>query len=99
MTFPVLIRTTNGQFSASLVGSPELGCVGSSKEEAMAALRQELSEKVKSGELVDLELTTVGVSGLAGRFTDDPMLREICDEIYRERDVELGSRSPSMAMM
>lgn len=88
MTFPVLIRATNGQFSASLVGSPEPGCIGSSKEEAVAALRQKLAEKVKAGELVNLELTTVGVSDLAGRFADDPTLRDICDDIYRQRDAD-----------
>lgn len=54
----------------------------------MAALRLELSEKVKAGELVDLEVTTVGVSGLAGRFADDPTLRQICADIYRERDAD-----------
>lgn len=88
MTVPVLIQSTNGQFSASLVGSPELHCTGPSKSEALAALQQELAQKVRKGELVNLELTAAGVSGLAGRFADDPTLREICSEIYRERDAE-----------
>jgi hypothetical protein len=88
MTFAVLIETTNGQFSASLAGSLELRCVRPSKDEAVAALQEELTEKIKAGELVNLELPTVGVSGLAGRFADDPTLREIRDEIYRQRDAD-----------
>jgi len=91
MTVPVLIQSTNGQFSASLVGSPELHCIRPSKGEALAALQQELAQKMMAGELVNLELSAAGVSGLAGRFADDPTLREICDEIYRERDAD---RSP-----
>jgi hypothetical protein len=87
MTVPVLIQSTNGQFSASLVGSPELHCVRPTKSEALAALQQELSQKMVAGELVHLELIPPGVSSLAGRFADDPTLREICGDIYRERDV------------
>jgi len=87
MTIPVLIQSTNGQFSASLVGSPELNCVRPSRDEALAALRQELSQKMMAGELVNLELVS-GVAGLVGRFADDPELREICEAIYRERDAD-----------
>ncbi len=88
MTVPVMIQSTDGQFSASLVGSAELRCTRPSKEEALAALQQDLAQKLKSGELVHLELPTTGVAGLAGRFADDPSLREICDDIYRERDAD-----------
>jgi hypothetical protein len=41
---------------------------------------------VASGELVNLEIQPLGVSGLAGTFQDDPTLPEIRDEIYRQRD-------------
>jgi hypothetical protein len=88
MTFPVLIETANGQFSASLVGLSGLRCTRPSKDEAMAALEQELTAKIKAGELVNLEVPSVGVSGLAGRFADDPALREVRDEIYRLRDAD-----------
>jgi hypothetical protein len=54
----------------------------------MAALRQELSKRIEAGELVHLELPSVGVSGLAGRFADDPTLREIAGDIYRQRDAD-----------
>jgi hypothetical protein len=87
MTLPILIQSTAGQFSASLLGSPEIRFVGSSKEEAIAGLQHQLSQKMKAGEIVNMELAP-GISGLAGRFADDPSLREICDEIYRERDAD-----------
>lgn len=88
MTFPVLIETMDGQFSASVAGSAELRCTGPSKDEAMALLQQQLVEKVKTGELVNMEMPTAGITGLAGRFADDPTLRNICEEIYRQRDAD-----------
>jgi hypothetical protein len=85
MTIPVLIQQTDGQFCASLVGSPDLRCVRPSRAEALAALQTELAQKVAADELVNLEIPPLGVSGLSGRFRDDPELHEICQEIYCER--------------
>jgi hypothetical protein len=47
-----------------------------------------LAQKINSGELVDLDLGARGVSGLAGRFTDDPTLHEICEQIYHDREAD-----------
>lgn len=88
MTVTVLVQQSNGQFSASLVGSSALQVMRSSRAEAIAALQQELVAKVAAGELLDLEVQPLGVSSLAGKFRDDPTLREICDDIYRQRDAE-----------
>jgi hypothetical protein len=82
MTFPVLIQSTDGQFCASVAGSPDLRCVRPSREEALGALRSELTRRVAANELVDLEIQPLGVSGLAGQFQDDPALRDICEQIY-----------------
>lgn len=35
-----------------------------------------------------IECPVQGVTALAGRFADDPALREICADIYRERDAD-----------
>jgi hypothetical protein len=35
-----------------------------------------------------------GISALAGMFADDPTLREICEEIYRERDADRAPELP-----
>lgn len=88
MTVTVVVDEFDGQFSASLVGSSTLQAVRPSRSEAIAALERELAAKVATGELVDLEVRPIGVSGLTGKFRDDPALREICDEIYRQRDAE-----------
>jgi hypothetical protein len=88
MTVTVMVRQSDGQFSASLVGSSSLQVVRPSRSEAIAALQRELASKVAAGELVNVELGPVGVSGLSGRFRDDPALPEICDEIYRRRDAD-----------
>lgn len=88
MTVPVLVVQTDGQFCASVAGSSELQGMGPSPAAAIAALRGELAQKVAAGELLSLEIQPLGVSGLAGRFKDDPALREICDEIYRDRNAQ-----------
>jgi hypothetical protein len=86
VTVPILIQQTDGQFYASLAGSSEISCVGATRVEAVAALQTELAQRVAAQELMDLEIQPLGVTGLAGRFHDDPTLREIRDEIYRERE-------------
>jgi hypothetical protein len=86
VTVPVLVQQTNGQYSASLVGSSELRCVRPSRVEAIAALQSELAQRIADNELVNLEIQPLGVTGVAGRFQDDPELRSICDQIYQERD-------------
>jgi hypothetical protein len=88
MSVPILIETTDGQFAASLVGVPGLRCVRPSKAEAIGALQHALALKVKTGELVDLDLGDVGISGLAGRFQNDPTLIEIREQIYRDREAD-----------
>ena len=88
MTVTVLVQQSSGQFSASVVGSSALQVLRPSRAEAIAALQRELAAKVAAGELLDLEVQPLGVSGLAGRFRDDSALREICDDIYRQRDAE-----------
>jgi len=88
MTVPVLVEQTNGQFCASVVGSPQLRCVRPSRAEAISALQNELVQKIATGELIDMDLPAMGVSSLVGRYQDDPTLREIIDEIYRERDAD-----------
>jgi hypothetical protein len=88
MTVPILIQSAGDQFSASLLGSPELHCVRPSKSEAIAALKETLAKKLATGEIVNLEIAPAGVSGLSGRFADDPELRQICREIYQARDLD-----------
>jgi hypothetical protein len=62
--------------------------MASTREEAVEALRAELNNRVRSGQLVALDLGYIGIADIAGKYADDPTLSDICQEAYRLRDVE-----------
>ncbi len=88
MTFAVHVEQDHGRFAAVLVGAPQVRVVGPTRAEAILALKAEIIERMGRGELLGLEIEAVGIADLAGTYADDPTLREICDEAYRERDAE-----------
>ena len=88
MSFAVLIEAQDDQFAASLVGAANVRVVEPTRSQAIAALRSEIQQRVEHGELISLEIETVGISSLAGRYRDDATLSEICDEAYRLREAE-----------
>ena len=88
MTFPVFVEASQGQFTAQLVGAPFVQVVGTTRDQALAALRAAIQERVRTGELTFVEIEPLAVSDLAGTYRDAPTLREICDEAYRLRDSE-----------
>lgn len=89
MTFPVLVEAQNGHFVASLAGAPNLRVIEATRTQAIAALRAELEQRIEQGELLALEIDTIAVADLAGSFSDDPTLREICTQAYEMRDAEM----------
>lgn len=86
MTFLVLVEPREGQFSAQLVGAPDVRGVGPTRDQAMDELRAAIQERIRAGELTSVEVEPFGISDLAGAYRDDPALREICHEAYRLRD-------------
>ncbi len=86
MTFPILVKAHGGQFAASLAGAPDVRVTEPTRPGAIDALKSEIQRRVERGELLSLEIEAEGVSGLAGKYRDDPTLGEICDEAYRLRD-------------
>ena len=86
MTFPVLVQPADGQFAAALVGAPDVRATAATRAEALASLEAAIEQRVAQGELLTLEVGGRGVSRLAGKYRDDPTLREICEEAYRQRD-------------
>jgi hypothetical protein len=88
MTFPVQIEAYNGQFAASLVGAPNVRVVGSTRFQAIEALKAEIEHRIELGELTALEIDAVGVSGLAGRYSTDPTLHQICEDAYQKRNAK-----------
>jgi hypothetical protein len=88
MTFPVLVQPVDGQFAATLVGAPDVRATAATRAEALAALEAAIERRLIQGELVALEVGRRGVTGLAGKYRDDPTLRDICAEAYQQRDAE-----------
>ena len=56
------------------------------RAEALAALETTIARRLDQGELVALEVPRRGLAGLFGKFQQDPTLREICAEAFKERD-------------
>lgn len=88
MSFPVFVEADNGHFTASLIGVPQLSVVGLTRDQAIATLKQEIQHRIEDGQLLSLDVAPIGVSDLAGKYADDPTLREICEQAYQLRDVE-----------
>ncbi len=89
MTFPVIVHSAAGQFEAALVRAPDVCATAPTLAEALAALKSTIARRLDQGELVALEVPRRGLSSLFGRFRDDPTLREICADAYKERDAEV----------
>ena len=88
MTFPVLIETNEGLVTASLVGVSKVRSVKPTRSQAIQALKEKIEQQIELGELLSLNIDRVGVSSLQGKYTDDPTLREICEQAYQLRDAE-----------
>ncbi|MBI1902320.1 MAG: hypothetical protein HYS13_14565 [Planctomycetia bacterium] len=86
-----LIERCGDQFSASVLGEPKIRAVAATRDEAIAALRRQLEDRVARGDLVEIEFGPRGWHDLIGKFADDPTLREICEEAYRQRDEDRDS--------
>jgi len=90
MTFPILVEPSDGQFAASLLGEPKLRVIGRTRSQALDALKTEIEHRVAIGELLSLEIDTIGVTNLAGKYETDPTLPTICSEAYARRDSDRG---------
>jgi len=89
MTFPVLVHPCHGQFEAALVGAPDVCATAPTRAEALAALEAAITKRLDEGELVALEVRHHGLTGLFGKYRDDPTLREIGATAYQERDADV----------
>ncbi len=89
MTVPVLLTPHDGSFVASLVGTPEVRGVGRTPDEAVHALKLEVFRREQQGEIIWVDIEPPGLGHVAGSFADDPTLRDLCEDIYRQRDAEV----------
>jgi len=90
MDFNILVEPSNGSWSASVIGAPNLAVKELTKEGAISSLRRHITKRMQAGEILTLRIENLGVTGLAGLFADDPTLDEIVEEAYRLRDEELA---------
>jgi hypothetical protein len=86
--FCIVVEPIDGAFAAMLAGVPNTRVIRATRSAALEAVQQDIRRLVHSGDLVTIKLEEHGVSELAGSFADDPTLREICADAYRERDSE-----------
>lgn len=93
MTISIRVLPTNGQFTASVVGDPQLHAVRPSREAAVDALKQEIQDMANRGELLTCEIEPQGLMALFGKYRDDPTLKEICRQAYAARDAEKSKSS------
>ena len=94
MTFPILVQPDGSRFQASVLGSPTMAADGATKEEALAALRASINQRLAKGELVLLDVPHRAVTDFAGLFKDDPTLDDLVEEAYRERDAQKAAEFP-----
>jgi hypothetical protein len=89
MSFPILIQRDNGQFTASLLGAPEIQVAAPTRDGAVSKMQAELERRYSAGDIVFLDVPArKGAMAIAGKYRNDPTLEEIRDEIYRQRDAE-----------
>jgi hypothetical protein len=88
MTFSVVVGAFENRFAATLLGEPEIRATGRTREAAIAALKAEIAQRVERGELITLDIDSVGITSLAGKYSGEPTLEGICADAYRDRDAE-----------
>lgn len=93
MTVPVWVEQTNGTFTATVPGMPQLTTTADTKDQAVAALVATLTDRQTRGELILVEVPTVPQSTPRQRYSAEELevLRELTAEAYRYRD-ELKAR-------
>jgi hypothetical protein len=96
MTVPVWVEQQNGKFTASVLGSPQVKAEGATREQAVAAVTAQLRNRVTSGEvvLVDVPNVTTAVPVRQVSPEDAAAIREMCAEIYGERDEQKRREFP-----
>ena len=93
MTISVRVLPANGQYTATVVGDPELHATRSTREAAVAALQQDIQIMAYRGERLTCDIEPQGLMALFGKYRDDPMLKELCRQANAERDAEKAEQS------
>jgi hypothetical protein len=82
-----IIQEPDGQFTARLLGEPDLYATATTAEEAVEQLRARLQEEVNWGRLLAIELPRQNPAlRWAGHAKDDPEFEEYLEEIRKYRE-------------
>ena len=82
-----IIQEPDGQFTARLLGEPDLYATAATAEEAVEQLRARLQEEVNWGRLLAIELPRQNpVLERFGSARDDPTFHEYLEEIRKFRE-------------
>lgn len=95
MTYPILLRTkaNNGYIATSLTLS-NIEVEAPTREQALAQIRQIISNTLAQGEIIDLEISEPksivdsSYDELFGTFKDDPTFPEFVKEVESYRDLK-----------
>jgi hypothetical protein len=93
MTVPVWVEQTNGKFIATVLGAPQVKAEGATKEQAVAGVTKQVQHRIASGEVV---IVSVPTPVPTRQYTPEEIeaMREMCAEIYRERDAQKAAEFP-----
>ena len=94
MTFPILVLQTNGKFTASVLGSPHVAAEGATREQAVATVAAQLHNRMTTGEVVLIDVPDPPLPFRQVSPEDAASWRELCEEIYRERDAQKAAEFP-----
>ena len=93
MTFPILVSQSNGTFTASVLGAPQVSANGTTKEQAVSAITAVLRNRMTAGEVVLVNIPEPFPFREVSP-EDAAAWRELCEEIYRERDAQKAAEWP-----
>jgi hypothetical protein len=88
MVVPIRVEQVNGHFSAELVGDPTVRVEAPSRAAVLGRMQAELAQRIRTGEIVLLDVPVTGFVDFVGILKDDPTIEDLVKEIYRQRDLE-----------
>ena len=94
MTIPVWVEQKADTFTATVIGAPQLSAAGATKQQAVAAVTAQLRDRLTSGEVVLVDMPEPPLPFQQVSPEDAAVLREMCAEIYRERDAQKAAEFP-----
>jgi predicted RNase H-like HicB family nuclease len=92
MTYSILVEETgNDSFHAIALGLPECRAVATTRQKALAKLRELLAKRLATAEIVEVEIPQPTLQAehswnrFAGMFEDEPSFDEVLEEIETNR--------------